>query len=124
MCVVTDEGGSEMARVTEMPSVGDGVTVHGWSDSHAYTVVKVNGATKFTAQRDKATRTNRDDDTFSPGGFFGHTTSPKGQGWSYETDEDGSTITVTRRKDGTFRPSGQGTKPVSMGRHEYYDYNF
>lgn len=113
-----------MARLTSIPSVGDGITVRGWSDTKAYTVVALVGSTGFIAQRDKATRTNRGDDHFSPGGFVGHTSHDGPQQWSYQADPDGSTVKVTRRKDGTWRPSGSSTNPVSEGRHEYYDYNF
>jgi hypothetical protein len=113
-----------MARLTSTPAVGDGITVHGWSDSHAYTVVRVRPS-GFTARRDKATRVNRDEDSFAPGGFAGHTShGPNGQQWSYERDPDGAELKITRRKDGTWRPVGAGTKPVSEGRREYYDYNF
>lgn len=114
-------------RLTTPPAVGDGVTVHGWSDSHAYTVVSVSASGKsFVAQRDKATRTNRQDDTFSPGGFFGHTESPNGQQWSYERDELGDQIKLTLRKDGFYRQVGVSYRQaaVSEGRHEHYDYNF
>src|SRR4051812_38996523 len=121
----TNRKGTTMARLTQLPLPGSGITVHGWSDSHAYTVLHIVGkGGRFVAQRDKATRTNREADTFSPGGFAGHTESPNGQQWSYEADPEGATITVTLRKDGTWRPAGQGTKPVSEGRSEHYDYNF
>ena len=113
-----------MAVLAGQPNVGDGITVCGWSDRHAFTVIRLVGTTGFVAQRDKATRTNRSDDTFSPGGFVGHTESPKGQEWSYETDPEGATVKVTRRKDGLWRPTGASTKPVLYGRYEYYDYNF
>lgn len=113
-----------MAKLASLPSVGDGVTENLWSDSHAMTVIAIHGRTGFTAQRDKATRTNRDADTFTPGGFMGHTTSPKGQEWSYEADPEGVTKKFTLRKDGTFRPVGYGGNAVSDGRHEHYDYNF
>ena len=114
-----------MARLTILPLPGSGITVHGWSDSHAYTVESIIGkGGAFIARRDKATRTNRADDTFSPGGFVGHTESPNGQQWSYEPDPNGATVKVTLRRDGTWRPVGSGTKPVTEGRHEHYDYNF
>lgn len=113
-----------MATVINLPEVGDGITEHLWSDSHAYTVTMIHGKTAFTAQRDKATRINRDKDNFTPGGFFGHTDHPDGQGWEYEPDPNGSLKRFTRRKDGTFRSVGRGTKAATEGRHERYDYNF
>jgi len=113
-----------MARLTQLPAVGDGITVHRWSDSQAFTVISVT-AKSFVAQRDKATRTNKAEDSFSPGGFLGHTShGTNGQQWSYEADSEGATERISLRKDGTWRPAGQGTRPVSEGRHEYYDYNF
>ena len=114
-----------MAVLAGQPNVGDGITVCLWTDRHAYTVVSLIGSTGFVAQRDKATRTNRDEDSFSPGGFVGHTShGQNGQQWSYEADPDGATVKVTRRKDGLWRPAGAGTKPVLYGRYEKYDYNF
>lgn len=116
-----------MATLAGQPNVGDGITVVGWSDRRAHTVVELIGTTAFIAQRDKATRTNRDEDSFSPGGFMGHTShGPNGQQWSYEADQNGATIKVTRRKDGLWRPVGTSkhSSPVQYGRYEHYDYNF
>lgn len=114
-----------MARLTSLPAVGDGVTLHGWSDSHAYTVIEICSNRRIKIQQDNATRTNRHDDVFTPGGFVGHTESPKGQQWSYEADPQGRIVTLTLRKDGTWRESyTQSAKPASEGRSEHYDYNF
>lgn len=105
--------------------VGDGVTVHGWSDSQAYTVIAVSASGRtITIQRDKATRENRDEDTFAAGGFMGHTShGPNGQVWSYERDPEGAICKATRRRDGKWRVS-HSTATVTAGRHEFYDYNF
>ncbi|HET6494548.1 MAG TPA: hypothetical protein VFH61_04175 [Thermoleophilia bacterium] len=110
--------------------VGDGMTLTIASDSEAYTVVKVspNGKT-LTLQRDRAVRTNREADTFEPGGFVGHTESPAGQEWSYERDPDGAIIKATWRDlRGGYKLAGSATRSpgmnVSPGRHEHYDYNY
>lgn len=114
-----------MSRITTQPAVGDGITLHGWSDSHAYTVVALVGTTGFVAQRDNATRVNRAEDLVAAGGFFAHTEhGANGQQWSYEPDTNGAKVKVTLRKDGTWRESGASTSPASEGRHEHYDYNF
>lgn len=110
-----------MASTTSQPAIGDGVTIHGWSDSHAYTVVQLIGTRGFIAQRDKATRTNGADDTITPGGFFAHREGT--QEWSYETDPNGLTVKCMKRNTGKFYPIG-ATQAVSDGRHEHYDYNF
>ena len=62
------------------PEVGMGVSLCGWSDVHAYTVVGVSASGKsFEIQRDKATLLNGvnsgepDALRFQAGGFCGHT---------------------------------------------------
>lgn len=107
-------------------TVGEGATENCWSDRHAYTIIEVrrNGK-QLVLQRDIAKRTNRDADTFAPGGFLGHTTSPKGQGWSYEQDPEGHTVTANwSEKRQRFCIGGAKGATVSPGRHEHYDYNF
>lgn len=113
--------------LTDTPSVGDGITISGWSDAHAYTVIEVSPSGKtILAQRDKATRTNRQDDIVTPGGFAAHTESPKGQQWDYEADPEGNIIKLTKRSDGFYRQVGVTYRQggARVGRHEYYDYNF
>lgn len=103
--------------------LGDGVTVHGWSDSHAYTVVEIVDVRTVLVQRDKATRTNRDRDQVAVGGFFAHVETDGAQEWAYERDPDGATLKLRRRRDGRWYPVA-ATSAVSEGRHEHYDYNF
>ncbi len=108
-------------------TAGEGATVHGWSDSHAHTILEVrrNGK-QIVLQRDKATRTNRSEDDFAAGGFLGHTShGPNGQQWAYETDADGSTVTANwSEKRQRFCVGGPKGSTVSAGRREHYDYNF
>ena len=120
-------------RITLTPetaAVGEGVTKNMYSDRQAYTIIEVkrNGR-QIIMQRDKATRTNREDDVFSPGGFVGHTSTPNGQQWAYERDTEGTIVKANwsakwnRFFVGGAPASGRGTS-VTMGRHEHYDYNF
>lgn len=119
-----------MFSPTNLPQVGDGMTLHIGSDAKACTVREVSKSGKtIWLSRDKATRTNKQDDTFSPGGFFGHTESPKGQAWEYETVDTASWQKVTWRENVqryvlTGVPSRQRGWYASAGRHEHYDYNF
>jgi hypothetical protein len=106
--------------------VGDGAAVHYWSDTQSHTVIEVrrNGR-QIVLQRDKAVRTNRDQDTFSPGGFVGHTETPGGQKWELTPDTDGATkVANWSAKRERFMVGGPKGLGVSAGRYERYDYNF
>jgi hypothetical protein len=114
------------ALTPESVEVGMGATVSLWSDAYAYTIIEVkrNGK-QIVMQRDKATRINREKDTFEPGGFFGHTENPDGQKWEYEPNPHGNTAVANwSEKRKRFYVSGPQGNPVSSGRHEHYDYNF
>lgn len=108
------------------PQVGDGVTVHLWSDSRAYTVVR-RTAKRIWLRRDRATLLNGvnsgepDALQFYPGGFVGHTSGA--QRWAYTPDENGETEVASLRSDGKWRVANS-TRPVTAGRFEHYDYNF
>ena len=128
--------------------VGDGATVHGYSDAAAYTVLKVTRTT-VTLQRDKATLLNGtqsgepDALTFTPGGFCGHTEGR--QRYKYEANPEGEIIVAHLKKsprkvslpcgeweevNGSLRT--QKLEPfvafkssrVTPGRFEHYDFNF
>lgn len=91
--------------------VGDGVTLNMWSDSHAATITRRTAHTLWV-NRDKATLV-----TAAPLTNFGGN-----QDYTYETDP----ITyeekcVFSQKRGCFMWGG---KPISVGRHEHYDYSF
>ena len=121
---------------------GDGVTLCGYSDRTAYTVIAVTPKS-ITIQRDKATLLNGfesgepDALQFSPGGFCGHTRGV--QRYSYERDTNGAivkcrmkkrpTLIWTKGEDGRYSDVAQadfrsGSSRVVAGRSEYYDFNF
>ena len=105
--------------------VGDGATLYLYSDRHACTVVEAT-AKRVTVQRDKATLVNRDELTFSPGGFAGHVSGK--QKYEYERDNEGYRREFSLRKSGRWvakgEPDKRGSTTLGFGRHEYYDYNF
>lgn len=106
--------------------VGDGVTLNYWTDRKAYTIVEVkrNGR-QIVIQQDTATRTNKEDDIFHPGGFVGHTETPGGQKWTYERNPEGGLRTANwSAKYNRFKVGGNKGLTVTAGRHEHYDYNF
>lgn len=101
--------------------VGDGVTYHLWSDSHACTVIKRTPKT-ITIQRDKAILSPDFKPEWIPGGFAAHCTNQDEQSYTYERDPGGETVTARwSEKRGGFVYLD---KIVSLGRHEFYDYNF
>ena len=113
----------EIAKLRQQGvEVGDGVTIHLYSDSHAYTIIKRTAKT-ITIQRDKAIL----DPNFKPewieGGFAGHCTNQEEQSYTYEADTTGEVKTLhwSDKLNGWKTPYNSR---VSLGRHEFYDYNF
>ena len=110
-----------MSKFYQGLEVGDGVTVHLYSDAEAYTIIKRTAKT-ITLQKDIATL----DSNFKPevieGGFSGHCINQDEQTYTYERNPRGRIITA-RWSDryGAFMYLG---KVVTAGRHEFYDYNF
>ncbi len=104
---------------TQSWSVGDGATLHLYTDAHAYTVIRVTAKT-ITIQRDKAIPDPNWKRDFTPGGFFGHTANDRELTYTYEPDPDGVTRIVRLTKHG-WMARGQH---VTKGRHEFYDSNF
>ena len=104
--------------------VGDGVTVHLWSDAHAATVIKKTRCT-ITVQYDKATLSPDFKPEFVTGGFCAHCTNQNEQTYTYEKDENGR-IETYRWSDKRIRYQGGGDGSIYLtkGRHEFYDYNF
>jgi hypothetical protein len=101
------------------PVIGEGATLHFYTDAHAYTIISVSkSGQSFKMQRDKAVRLN--DPEFIPGGFAGHCTNNNSIRYNYEKDEKGYALTVRRCK----RNWSTNKQRVSMGRSEHYDYNF
>jgi hypothetical protein len=103
--------------------VGDGVTMHLYSDSHAGTVVKVT-KTSVTVQRDKSTLDPNFKPDFVVGGFAGHCTNQSDQRYTYEADPNGELVKFNwSKKYSQFRNTKQG-RSLTKNRHEFYDYNF
>lgn len=102
------------------PAAGLGCTALYSSDRHAYTIVATGrdlqgNIVAFTAQRDKATRTDK------------HGMSDW-QSYSYERNPEGAMEVVTRRPNGQWVTMGEGakngTKWLVGFRDEHYDYSF
>ena len=104
--------------------VGDGVTIHLYSDAHAGTVIKKTKTT-ITVQQDKATIDPNFKPEFVAGGFAGHCTNQNEQTYTYEQDPNGH-ITTYRwsNKYNRYQGGGDGSVTVTKGRREFYDYNF
>ena len=116
-------------RKTYMPpKPGMGVTILGWSDASAGTVIKATAKT-MVVQMDRVTLLNPpgsgepDEMRVSPGGFAGHWSGT--MRYHYTRNHEGRMVKATKRKDGTWRPVGQTTKPVTLGvRAHHRDNNF
>lgn len=100
--------------------VGMGVTQILWTDSHAYTVIKVSASKNvITLQRDKAIRITKPE--FVTGGFSGICTNNNEIQYNIAPDSNGHIVRVTAKKNGEFHSY---KNPIIIGRHEQYDYNF
>lgn len=64
-------------------------------------------------------------DSFIPGGFFGHFDNGK-QRWTISSDPEGEVATIRRHKCGTFHIAGEkGSRfYIEAEPYKYYDYNF
>lgn len=104
--------------------VGDGVTVHLWSDAYACTILKITKCS-ITVQRDKATLNPDFKPEFIIGGFAAHCTNQDEQSYTYEPNPNGA-IEVYRwsNKHNCYQGGGDGSIKLTKGRHEFYDYNF
>jgi hypothetical protein len=103
--------------------VGDGVTMHMYSDAHAGTVIKVT-KTSVTIQRDDATLSPEFKPEFVVGGFAGHCTNQSDQRYTYEQNKNGSTMTFRWSKKYNRFQDGKTGRSLTKGRREFYDYNF
>ena len=103
--------------------VGDGVTMHLYSDAYAGTVVKVTKST-VTVQKDKATLDPNWKPEMVAGGFAGHCTNQNEQTYTYERNENGETVTFrwSDKYEG-YRNNKMGYV-LTKGRREFYDYNY
>ena len=106
----------------ENAKVGDGVTVHLYTDAHAYTIIRRTKQT-LTLRRCKATLVEGWKPVFIPGGFAGHCINSTDQEYTYEEDEDGQVETAhwSGKKHGFYV---NRTLYVTPGRREHFDYNF
>lgn len=110
-------------------NVGDGATMHLYSDAHAGTIIKA-GKSSVVWQRDKAELLNGAESgepdalKFHVGGFAAHCEGR--QRYAYERNENGETITFSRRKNGRWIRKGATMtgEDLTEGRYEHYDYNF
>lgn len=102
--------------------VGDGVTVHYYTDADAGTIISRTEKT-LTIQMDKATLLNKDELEFHVGGFAAHCSNQNVQKYSYERNEEGQVLKVSRRKNGEYVVQ-KSTNLVTAGRNKFYDYNF
>lgn len=91
--------------------VGDGVTIHLYSDSYAATVIK-RTPKSITVQQDKAIRIDKNG-------------MSEDQEYRFERDEKGW-VSTYRWSDvyGAFRSSGDQSIGITNGRYEYFDYSF
>lgn len=94
--------------------VGDGITISLYTDAHAYTIVK-RTANTITIQRDKATLK----EGFKPEFIGCHCVNNYEQEYDYEANPKGETKTLRWSKK-----NGNWGESASLGRHEFYDYNF
>lgn len=101
--------------------VGDGATVHYYSDAHACTIIKRTAKT-LTLRQDKATLKDSFKPEFIVGGFCAHCTNQEEQEYDYEPNPNGSIYVAhwSDKKKG-FYANGLHVTP---NRHEFYDYNF
>ena len=121
--------------------VGDGVTMRGWTDRRAGTVIKVarNGK-EVHIQEDIAELAEGWKPEFIAGGFAGHCTNQSEQGYAYTRNPKGQ-VTVYTLRSKTFkaysnRPATKrfywvekggavnGHNNLSEGRNKFHDYNF
>ena len=102
--------------------VGDGVTIHYYSDAHAGTVI-ARTKTTLTIQQDKATLKDGWKPEIVSGGFVGHCVNQDSQEYDYERDENGR-IYKAHWSNVKGRFIADGCLSISNGRDEYYDYNF
>ena len=115
-----------MKLTPETVRVGDGVTGQMWSDSEAFTVIRVSTSGKtFWAQEDKATLKPDWKPEIIPGGFVGHCINQDSQEYDYEPNRDGFVIRCSwSEKKQCFHSPSHGFKVMYAGRHKFHDYNF
>lgn len=104
--------------------VGDGVTLHLWSDAQAYTIIARTEKT-LTIQRDKATYAPGYKPEYIPGGFSAICVNDADQEWVYERDPKGEIVKCHwSEKLKRWQAGHDGSLRIGRGRHENYDHNF
>lgn len=104
--------------------IGDGATVCLYSDMHAATVIKKTKAT-ITVQHDTAIKDPNFKPEWVPGGFSVHCTNQDEQKYTYEVNLKGQIEKFHwSEKHGRWQGGGDGSIILTLGRHEFYDYNF
>jgi predicted secreted protein len=98
----------------ELPKIGSGATICGWTDRHPVTVVGArftkSGKMVVEIQYDFATRTDKNGMSES-------------QTYEYTPNPDSPIQTFRQRKDGVLR--NQSSQVLSLGaREKYYDFSF
>ena len=102
--------------------VGQGVTLHGWSDATPYEVIAVSKSGQQVTIRQMEATLNREESTLKQdiGGFVAHTSGE--QVWDIESDEDGRIQKMNwSNKKQRFTSQGEN---ASFGASKYYDFNF
>lgn len=111
-------------------AVGTGITFSLYSDSHAYTIVKVINEKKIVVRRCTVHKTGEWKPKFHAGGFVAHCSNQYDQhkNYTYEDNEENGTAVLTLRKNEWWVKQGDsiGRKDSwRIGtRSEFYDYNF
>lgn len=103
--------------------VGDGITLRVYSDCHSFTIIARTEKT-LTIQQDKATLKNNWKPEFIHGGFTAHCTNQNEQEYDYERDEKGKILKIRWSDKRNYWKAPKGYAGISLGRHEFYDYNF
>lgn len=115
-------------QVKVIAKVGDGATMHWWTDSKPCTVVRTSPSGKNVwVQMDDAKLLNgitsdaADKLDLTPGGFLGHVEGK--QRYEFTRNTSGPIHRVTLRKDG-WRCAAQGATVTLGVRFKHHDYNF
>jgi hypothetical protein len=130
----TNELNSMADSITAL-QVGEGLTVTGWSEATAYTIIKKT-RTQMVLQEDTAKLIDGWRPEIIPGGFSGHCINQNEQEYTYERNPNGSKTKITLRtwvasngdERRCWKQAGSGVRShggnVRIGRHKFHDYNF
>jgi hypothetical protein len=102
--------------------INEGITIHGYSDAHAYTIVSKTAKT-ITVQADDSTLDNWKP-AIIPGGFAGHCINQNEQKYTYKCNTENPKETLHADRQGNFHAWKEKRPNVTLGRNEFYDYNF